>query len=53
MAKDKKARFLDRYIVIDPEICHGEPTFRGTRITSSCVNILDEQIVESQRQNMG
>jgi uncharacterized protein (DUF433 family) len=21
-----------RYIVMDPEICHGKPTFRGTRI---------------------
>ena len=23
---------LGRYIVVDPAICHGEPTFRGTRI---------------------
>jgi uncharacterized protein (DUF433 family) len=23
---------LDRYIVLDPRICHGQPTFRGTRI---------------------
>lgn len=23
---------LGRYIVADPEICHGEPTFKGTRI---------------------
>ena len=23
---------LGRYIVVDPEICHGKPTFRGTRI---------------------
>ena len=23
---------LGRYIVADPAICHGEPTFRGTRI---------------------
>jgi uncharacterized protein (DUF433 family) len=23
---------LGRYIVIDPKICHGKPTFRGTRI---------------------
>jgi uncharacterized protein (DUF433 family) len=27
-----KARMLGRYIVIDPAICHGKPTFRGTRI---------------------
>ena len=26
------ARALGRYIVIDPATCHGEPTFRGTRI---------------------
>ena len=26
------AKTLGRYIVIDPEICHGKPTFRGTRI---------------------
>ncbi|MBI3740818.1 MAG: DUF433 domain-containing protein [Chloroflexi bacterium] len=23
---------LGRYIVADPKICHGKPTFRGTRI---------------------
>ena len=23
---------LGRYIVADPSICHGEPTFRGTRV---------------------
>lgn len=23
---------MGRYIVSDPKICHGEPTFRGTRI---------------------
>ncbi|NJN97752.1 MAG: DUF433 domain-containing protein [Anaerolineales bacterium] len=25
-------QLLGRYIVIDPKICHGKPTFRGTRI---------------------
>jgi uncharacterized protein (DUF433 family) len=25
-------KVLGRYIVMDPEICHGELTFRGTRI---------------------
>lgn len=25
-------RTIGRYIVADPKICHGEPTFRGTRI---------------------
>jgi uncharacterized protein (DUF433 family) len=23
---------IGRYIVTDPDICHGKPTFRGTRI---------------------
>lgn len=26
---------LGRYIVVDPEICHGKPTFIGTRIMVS------------------
>lgn len=25
-------KLFGRYIVSDPEICHGKPTFRGTRI---------------------
>jgi len=25
-------KLLGRYIVVDPAICHGQPTFRGTRI---------------------
>jgi uncharacterized protein (DUF433 family) len=27
-----RRKVLGRYIVVDPEICHGKPTFRGTRI---------------------
>ncbi len=27
-----KPLILGRYIVADPRICHGKPTFRGTRI---------------------
>lgn len=27
-----QAKLLGRYIVADPRICHGKPTFRGTRI---------------------
>jgi len=27
-----EAQALGKYIVADPEICHGKPTFRGTRI---------------------
>ncbi len=36
-------RFIGRYIVTDPEICHGKPTFRGTRIMVSHVL---EQVAE-------
>ena len=37
MAEENRARFLGRYIVMDPDICHGKPTFRGTRIFISDV----------------
>jgi len=30
--KNKEVQLLGRYIVADPKICHGKPTFRGTRI---------------------
>ncbi len=30
--KTKKSKLLGRYIVVNPKICHGKPTFRGTRI---------------------
>ena len=32
-----RRKTLGRYIVIDPEICHGQPTFLGTRIRVSQV----------------
>lgn len=36
MAKRKQPqadkRMIGRYIVADPAICHGQPTFRGTRV---------------------
>ncbi|HLP46720.1 MAG TPA: DUF433 domain-containing protein [Candidatus Kapabacteria bacterium] len=38
-----KGRFVGRYIVSDPEICHGKPSFRGTRIMVSHVL---EQVAE-------
>lgn len=31
------ARFIGRHIVTDPDICHGKPIFRGTRIFVSDV----------------
>jgi uncharacterized protein (DUF433 family) len=30
-------KMISRYIVTDPRICHGKPTFRGTRIMVSQV----------------
>ena len=27
-----QAKIIGRYVVTDPDICHGKPTFRGTRI---------------------
>lgn len=27
-----KEKIFGRYVVTDPDICHGKPTFRGTRI---------------------
>jgi uncharacterized protein (DUF433 family) len=32
MEKTSPPRLLGRYIVADPAICHGKPTFRGIRI---------------------
>lgn len=37
------AQLIGRHIVTDPGICHGKPTFRGTRILVSDVL---EQIAE-------
>ena len=30
-------QFMGRYIVTNPEICHGKPTFSGTRVLVSDV----------------
>jgi len=32
-----EAKLIGRYIVTDPNICHGQPTFRGTRVFVSDV----------------
>lgn len=32
-----KPKLIGRHIVTDPQICHGKPTFRGTRIMVSQV----------------
>lgn len=31
---------MGRYVVTDPKICHGKPTFRGTRVLVS--DVLDQ-----------
>lgn len=37
MPKRLTERAIGRYIVADPKVCHGQPTFRGTRILVSDV----------------
>lgn len=32
-----KAVEINKYVIADPEICHGKPTFRGTRVMVSLV----------------
>jgi uncharacterized protein (DUF433 family) len=32
-----ETKLIGRYIVTDPDVCHGQPTFRGTRILVSDV----------------
>jgi uncharacterized protein (DUF433 family) len=32
MKDGSKVRVLGRHVVSDPRICHGKPTFRGTRV---------------------
>jgi uncharacterized protein (DUF433 family) len=32
MKRSNKKRSMGRYLVADPKICHGRPTFRGTRV---------------------
>ena len=33
----QESRLIGRFIVADPSVCHGQPTFRGTRILVSDV----------------
>ena len=37
MPKEVSAKLMGRYIVTDPRICHGKPTFLGTRVLVSDV----------------
>ena len=51
-------RIIGRFIVADPRICHGQPTFRGTRILVSDIleqvaaGIAWETIIEEWRHNL-
>ena len=40
MPKQVKAQMMGRHIVTDARICHGKPTFRGTRVLVS--DVLDQ-----------
>ena len=35
-----KPKVFSRYVIADPKICHGKPTFRGTRVLVS--DVLDQ-----------
>jgi len=35
--RKRKVQLIGRHIVVDPKICHGKPTFRGTRVLVSDV----------------
>jgi len=53
-----KKKIVGRYIVSDPKICHGQPTFRGTRILVADVleqvasGLAWKSIVEEWRGNI-
>jgi uncharacterized protein (DUF433 family) len=40
MKKPAKVRTIGRHIVADPKICHGRPTFRGSRVLVA--DVLDQ-----------
>ena len=40
MKRITKAQLIGRYLVTDPKICHGKPTFRGTRVLVA--DVLDQ-----------
>ena len=40
MEKTTQPQVLGRYMAADPDICHGKPTFRGTRILVA--DVLDQ-----------
>ena len=58
MNKIPATQFMGRFIVTDPEICHGKPTFRGTRVMVADVleqvasGLAWETIVEEWNDNV-
>jgi uncharacterized protein (DUF433 family) len=58
VAKRSTTQVIGRYIVSDPAICHGQPTFRGTRVLVSDVleqvasGLAWETIVEDWHQTI-
>ncbi len=40
MKKRTNTQLIGRYIVTNPKVCHGKPTFRGTRVMVS--DVLDQ-----------
>lgn len=58
MKRKQQPKLLGRYIVADPAFCHGQPTFRGTRIVVSGVlemvaeGLAWETIIEQWRNSV-
>jgi uncharacterized protein (DUF433 family) len=54
-----KRKLVGRYVITDPRICHGQPTFRGTRILVADVleqvasGMAWQAIVEEWRGSIG
>ncbi|NUQ65802.1 MAG: DUF433 domain-containing protein [Pirellulales bacterium] len=40
MPSSVQSRLIGRFIVTDPKVCHGKPTFRGTRVLVA--DVLDQ-----------
>ena len=59
MSNSIASHFMGRYIVTDPDICHGKPTFRGTRVLVSDVleqvanGMAWETIIEEWNNSIG
>jgi uncharacterized protein (DUF433 family) len=58
MKKEAQQKLIGRFIVADPRICHGQPTFSGTRILVADVleqvasGLAWESIVEEWRDSI-